>query len=88
MCACARVRVCTRCAEPGCAICKSRVALQKKYLSSIEQLYAEDFHVVRLPLLTEEVRGVARLRRFSQLLVQEEQANSLFRLSDSDADAS
>lgn len=39
--------------------------MQDKYLAEMEELYADDFHLVRMPLLTEEIRGVPKIKAFS-----------------------
>jgi arsenite-transporting ATPase len=43
--------------------------MQLKYLNEAYELYDDLFHIVRLPLLTEEVRGPAKLKEFSKMLV-------------------
>ncbi|KAG0367116.1 anion-transporting ATPase-like domain-containing protein [Gamsiella multidivaricata] len=54
--------------DSNCEQCRVRYAMQKKYLNQIYDLY-EDFHVTRLPLLTNEIRGVDKLIPFSEMLV-------------------
>ncbi|OTB09012.1 hypothetical protein M426DRAFT_316301 [Hypoxylon sp. CI-4A] len=52
----------------NCDQCNARRKMQKKYLDQIEELY-DEFNVVRMPLLVEEVRGKDKLERFSEMLV-------------------
>lgn len=46
-----------------CDQCNARRGMQKKYLEQIEELY-DEFNVVKMPLLTDEVRGRERLERY------------------------
>ncbi|KAG6009024.1 Golgi to ER traffic- protein [Claviceps maximensis] len=52
-----------------CDQCNARRKMQKKYLDQYEELYAEDFNVVKMPLLVEEVRGKEKLEQFSNMLI-------------------
>jgi len=51
-----------------CRLCTARSKMQKKYLDQIESLY-EDFHVVKMPLQEDEIRGIPSLSNFGRFLV-------------------
>jgi arsenite/tail-anchored protein-transporting ATPase len=53
----------------------ARKRMQDRYISQIFELY-EDFHVVLMPLLDTEVRGVPALESFSKLLINPDASSS------------
>ena len=56
-------------AQEICAKLLARKRMQDKYIGQCFDLYGDDFHVVLMPLLDHEVRGVEKLKNFSELLV-------------------
>jgi len=57
--------------ESNCEHCRVRHSMQQKYLREAHELYDEFFHIVQLPLLTEEVRGPQKLKEFSKMLIEQ-----------------
>jgi len=57
-------------AQASCSRCEARRRMQAKYMEQIEDLYGELFHVVKTPLLNEEVRGGAKLTAFGEFLAK------------------
>lgn len=55
--------------DSNCEHCQVRYKMQQKYLAEAHELYDEFFHIIQLPLLTEEVRGPEKLKEFSRMLV-------------------
>ncbi|CUM47000.1 ATPase GET3 [Debaryomyces fabryi] len=53
----------------SCKRCESRWKMQKKYLDQMNELY-EDYHLVKMPLLGCEIRGVENLKKFSKFLLK------------------
>ena len=60
----------SRISASNCEHCRVRHKMQQKYLAEAHELYDEFFHIIKLPLLTEEVRGPEKLKEFSKLLVE------------------
>lgn len=52
-----------------CEQCNARRKMQKKYLDQIEELY-DEFNVVKMPQLVDEVRGKDKLESFSEMLMK------------------
>ena len=52
-----------------CKMCRSRVKMQKKYLEKIEEMF-EDFHIIKVPLQKNEIRGSKNIEDFSKFLIE------------------
>merc|ERR1712087_799168 len=52
-----------------CSKMMARKRMQDKYIGQCFDLYGDDFNVTLMPILDHEVRGVERLKDFSELLV-------------------
>ena len=58
------------CDDPNkCKMCKSRMRMQKKYLEKIEEMF-EDFHIIKVPLQKNEIRGSKNIEDFSKFLIE------------------
>lgn len=55
-------------AREMCGKMMARKRMQDKYIGQCFDLYGDDFHVVLMPLLDHEIRGVEKLKDFSELL--------------------
>jgi arsenite-transporting ATPase len=56
-------------AQEICSKMMARKRMQDKYIGQCFDLYGDDFHVTLMPLLDHEVRGVDKLKPFSENLV-------------------
>eukprot|EP01083_Nonionella_stella_P040355 109567_1 len=61
--------------DSNCRKCNARIKMQSKYLAQIADLY-EEFNIVTIPLLDEEVRGVPALKAFAENLMKQYDPNS------------
>lgn len=52
-----------------CGKFMARKRMQDKYIGQCFDLYGDDFHVILMPLLDHEVRGVEKLNDFSAYLI-------------------
>jgi len=50
-----------------CRLCTAREAMQRKYINQLDLLY-QDFHLVKMPLMQEEIRGIDKLQNFASNL--------------------
>jgi arsenite-transporting ATPase len=53
--------------RPDCTFCRARRQMQQKYLEQIRDIYT-DFTLTEVPLFSNEIRGLADLRRLGTLL--------------------
>lgn len=57
------------CENPDkCKMCKSRIKMQTQYIKKIEEMF-EDFHIIKVPLQKNEIRGSKDIDYFSQFLL-------------------
>ena len=55
--------------------------MQQKYLGEIKDLYDEDFNVVKMPLLTGEIRGTEKIKECVSHRAAERSLTSIFAVS-------
>lgn len=55
--------------DDECKRCQARWKMQKKYLDQMDELY-EDYHLIKMPLLGNEIRGLSNLKKFSKFLLK------------------
>ena len=53
--------------HPNCAFCNARKTMQDENMQIIDEYY-DDFHVAKIPLFENEIRGLDNLQKLSQLL--------------------
>lgn len=56
-------------AQEICSKLMARKRMQDKYIGQCFDLYGDDFHVILMPLLDYEVRGVEKIALFSEHLI-------------------
>jgi arsenite-transporting ATPase len=52
-----------------CKMCKARIKMQDKYLQQVNEMF-EDFHIIKIPLQKNEIRGTENLEIFGKFLNQ------------------
>jgi Anion-transporting ATPase len=63
-------KLCFKCSAVGTSrLLASRAKMQQRYLEQFDELY-DGFHVVKLPLLEAEVRGLPAIQSFSRWLFE------------------
>lgn len=56
--------------ETNCVFCKSRSTMQQKHIKEIEDLYNEDYKLIKMNLMDSEVRKIDQLREFAKILCE------------------
>ena len=55
--------------EKECKMCKARIKMQDKYLQQVYEMF-EDFHIIKIPLQKNEIRGTENLEIFGKFLIE------------------